>query len=100
MAFLTKLLEVGGPISILIAVVIVVLLVAIKILWENLKEEKEHSRTVIKESTDKYENIVKEMFEVINRNTNATVLHTEAASELKDSMRELRIALSQDNIPK
>lgn len=98
MDFLVKLLEVGGPTSVLIGIVIVVLLLAVKVLWENLKEEKKTTHILIKENSEKYDNIVKQMFEVVNRNTNATVVHTETAKELKDSMRELRITLSHNSI--
>lgn len=95
MEFLTQLLKTGGPIAVGIAVIFLLMVLAIKILWENGKEEKKARAESEAKHVERYENVVKQMFEVVNANTEAMSTHTEVAKELKDSMRELRLTIHQ-----
>jgi hypothetical protein len=95
MEFLTQLLAAGGPITLGIVVIFLLMLLALKILWENSKDEKKARIESEAKHADRYENVVKQMFEVVNTNTQTLTAHTEVARELKDSMRELRLTINQ-----
>lgn len=107
-----KLLEVGGPIYLVIGVFLVVLLFGIRILWTELSKERDENNKrfekILSDQTEKHEKmnkehlernerIVKEMFDVINKNTSAISRQAETSDELKESMRELRITLVKSN---
>lgn len=95
MEFLTQLLKTGGPMAVGVAVVFLLLVLALKVLWENSKEERKARVESESKHVERYENVVKQMFEVVNANTEALTSHTEVAKELKDSMRELRLTIHQ-----
>jgi Na+-transporting methylmalonyl-CoA/oxaloacetate decarboxylase gamma subunit len=94
MDFLTQLLAAGGPVSIGIACIFLLLVLAIKIIWENGKEERKARIESEVRNAEKYENVVKQMFEVVNTNTKAVSTNTEVTRELNTNMRELRLAQS------
>lgn len=95
MEFLTQLLAQTGPLGLGVTVIFVLMLLGIKILWESQRDERKARVESELRNTEKYENVVKQMFEVVNANTQALTSHTEVSKELKDSMRELRLLHNQ-----
>lgn len=95
MEFLTQLLATTGPLGLGVLVIFLLMLLGIKILWETFKEEKKARIESESKHADRYENVVKQMFEVVNTNTQTLTVQTEVAKELKDSMRELRLTINQ-----
>jgi hypothetical protein len=91
MEFLTQLLATTGPIGLGLSVIFLLMLLGIKILWETQRDERKARVESEIRNAEKYENVVKQMFEVVNTNTQALSTHTEVSKELKDSMRELRL---------
>jgi hypothetical protein len=87
---LTQLLAAGGPTTIGIAAIFLLMVLAIKIIWENNKEERKARIESEIRFTEKYENVAKQMFEVVNTNTKAISINTELTRELNENMRELR----------
>ena len=70
-------LVVSNPVALLCGILLFVLIGAVYVLWSaHQKQQMQHR--------DEYKGIVKEMFEVIQ-------LNTEANTQLKDSIRELSI---------
>lgn len=97
----TVLLEVfkaGGPLLALVAIVIAALLFTIRLLWKELGKERELNtlkiQTMMDKQDDKFTNVVHQMFDVVNKNTEAHSRNTEATKELKDSMRDLRMSIA------
>lgn len=99
MDFLTHLLAAGGPVSVGIAAIFLLMLLAIKIIWENGKEERKARIESELRNTEKYENVVKQMFEVVNTNTKAVSTNTEVTRELNENMRGLRQTHSPQSLP-
>ena len=91
MEFLTQLLATTGPVGLGLSVIFLLMLLGIKILWETQREERKARVESELRNAEKYENVVKQMFEVVNTNTQALSTHTEVSKELKESMRELRL---------
>jgi len=91
MDFLAQLLAQTGPIGVGITVIFVLMLLGIKILWETQRDERKARVEAEIRNNEKYENVVKQMFEVVNANTKALTSHTEVSKELKESFRELRL---------
>lgn len=91
MDFLTQLLAAGGPTSIGAAAIFLLMILAIKILWENTKEERKARVESELRNAEKYDNVVKQMFEVVNANTKAITTNTEITRELNENMRGLRV---------
>lgn len=91
MEFLTQLLATTGPLGLGLSVIFLLMLLGIKILWETQREERKARVESELRNAEKYENVVKQMFEVVNTNTQALSTHTEVSKELKESMRELRL---------
>jgi hypothetical protein len=89
-----ELLKLGGPLWLLVAVVIAALSVAIWKLWKELGKERERSIGMVTEHHETHKNVAKEMFEVINKNTEAFTRNAESSKDLKDSMRDLRNTLA------
>lgn len=95
MEFLTQLLATSGPLGVGVTVIFLLMLLGIKILWETFNNEKKARLDSESKHADRFENVVKQMFEVVNTNTMTLTAHTEVARELKDSMRELRLTINQ-----
>lgn len=92
MEFLTQLLAQTGPIGLGLAVMFLLMLLGIKILWETQRDERKARIESELRNTEKYENVVKQMFEVVNANTKAISTNTEITRELSTNIRELRLA--------
>ena len=92
MEFLTQLLASTGPVGVGITVLFVLMLLGIKILWENTKDERKTRVESELRSAEKYDNVVKQMFQVVNANTKAITTNTEITRELNENMRNLRVA--------
>lgn len=90
MEFLLEILKSTGPAGVAILTVFVLMLLGIKILWETGKEERKARIDSEIRNTEKYENVVKQMFEVVNSNTKAITENTEITRELNENMRSLR----------
>lgn len=91
MDFLTELLHSSGPIGLGLSIVFLLMLLGIKILWENTKDERKARIESELRSAEKYDNVVKQMFEVVNANTKAITINTEITRELNENIRELRL---------
>lgn len=91
MEFLTQLLATTGPVGLGLSLIFLLMLLGIKILWETQRDERKARVESEIRNAEKYENVVKQMFEVVNTNTQALSTHTEVSKELKESMRELRL---------
>jgi hypothetical protein len=94
MEFLTQLLAAGGPVSIGIAAIFLLMLLAIKIIWETGKEERKARVEAEARFAVHHESVIKQMFEVVNTNTKAITTNTEVTRELSTSIRESRLANS------
>lgn len=99
MEFLTQLLAQSGPVGIGIAAIFVMMILAIKIIWENGQQEKKARIESEVRNAEKSENIVKQMFEVINMNTKAISTNTEITRELSTNIRELRLTDRPQGMP-
>jgi hypothetical protein len=91
MEFITQILATTGPIGFGVGLVFLLMVLALKVVWESQKEEREARIKSLDNNNEKYENVVRQMFEVVNANTQALTAHTEVSKELKKSMRELRL---------
>jgi hypothetical protein len=91
MEFLVELLHSSGPVGFGLGLVFLLMLLGIKILWENSKEERKSRVESELRNAEKYENVVKQMFEVVNANTKAITINTEITRELNGNIRELRL---------
>jgi hypothetical protein len=94
MEFLTELLRDSGPLGLGLGLVFLLMLLGIKILWENTKEERKVRIESELRSAKKYDDVVKQMFEVVNANTKAITINTEITRELNENIRELRLTSS------
>lgn len=92
MDFLNQILATTGPIGVGIAVIFILLIIVIKILWESQREERKARIESERRNQEKFENVAKQMFEVVNSNTKAFTVNTEITRELKESFRELRLS--------
>jgi hypothetical protein len=90
MEFLKELLASTGPLGLGLSVIFLVMLLGIKILWETSKEDRKARDDHEIRNAEKYENVVKQMFEVVNANTKAITTNTEITRELNENMRSLR----------
>lgn len=91
MEFLTELLHSSGPVGVGLGLVFLLMLLGIKILWENTKEERRARVESESRNSQKYDDVVKQMFEVVNANTKAITTNTEITRELNQNIRELRL---------
>jgi hypothetical protein len=92
MEFLTQLLASTGPVGLGIGVIFLLMILGIKILWETTKDERKARVESEIRNAEKYESVVKQMFEVVNANTKAISTNTEITRELSTNIRELRLA--------
>jgi hypothetical protein len=90
MEFLLEILKSTGPAGAAILIVFILMLLGIKILWETGKEERKARIDSEIRNSEKYESVVKQMFEVVNSNTKAITENTEITRELNENMRSLR----------
>lgn len=95
MEFVTQILAATGPTGFGIGVILLLMVLALKIVWESQREERKARIESESKHIERYENVVKQMFEVVNTNTQALTAHTEVSKELKESMRELRLSSFQ-----
>lgn len=92
MDFLTQLLVQTGPIGLGIATLFLMMVLTIKIIWEHGQSEKKARIEAEVRNSEEYKNVVKQMFEVINHNTQAISTNTEITRELSTNIRELRLS--------
>lgn len=95
---LQTLLSIGGPLYLIVAVVIIVLLFAVRMLWKEVAKEREKGNEkyiqMLKENRNNNMNVVRQMFEVVNKNTEVIAKNTETTHGLGDSIRELRTVIT------
>lgn len=98
-AVLLEIFKTAGPWIGLGVVIIGVLLFAIYLLWKELSKERssniDNYKAMMESQQKAHTNIVHQMFDVVNRNTEAYTRNTESVKELKESMRDLRITFSK-----
>jgi hypothetical protein len=99
MDFLTQILATTGPLGVGITVIFLLMLLGIKILWETHRDERKTRLESEIRNHEKYDNVVKQMFEVVNANTKAITTNTEITRELNENMRSLRATSIPQSLP-
>jgi hypothetical protein len=99
MDFLTQILATTGPLGVGITVIFLLMLLGIKILWESHRDERKARIESDDKHSERYENVVKQMFEVVNANTKAITTNTEITRELNENMRSLRATSIPQSLP-